>query len=116
MFKESFKAKKDTVVELKKYNRDKSEQNLNRQINEIESIENYYKNKFDLLNAQMRKDKESAELRNNAQNVLATKMKSQIRNKLETDIRDLQEQMRRENEFLCLRKTSLSSRIKDDGY
>lgn len=113
LFNESLKIQKERMLDLKKYAKEKNEINLNRQMNQIQSIENFYKNKFDLLNEQMKKEKESTQVREDAQHLLLTKMKSQVKSKLETDIRDLQDQMCRDKDFLYWRQLD-ADRVKTE--
>lgn len=88
------------MIDLRKYNRDKSEERLSRQIHEIDSMENYYKTKFELLNEQLKKERELRKLRENSQNRLVSGIKNQIRDTYESELKIMQEQMYRENEFL----------------
>jgi hypothetical protein len=74
-------------------------------INQIESIENYYKNKFDLLNEHLQHEhKQDTQIREKAQHEILGKMKSQLRKKLETDIRDLQDQLCKDEDNLYWRE------------
>lgn len=113
LFNESLKIQKERMLELKKYAKEKNAINLGQQINQIKSIENFYKNKFDLLNEQIRKEKEETVVRDSAQHLILTKMKAQVKNKLETDIRDLQGQMSRDKDFLYWRQLD-ADRVKQD--
>ena len=49
LFNKSLKFQKERILELKKYAKEKNELNSKNQLNQMESIENYYKTKFDLL-------------------------------------------------------------------
>ena len=113
LFNESLKIQKERMLELKKYAKEKNDINLKTQINQIKSIENFYKNKFDLLNEQIKREKDENQLRDNAQHLVLSKMKSQVKNKLECDIRDLQDQMHRDKDFMYWRQLD-ADRIKQD--
>ncbi|CAF0804435.1 unnamed protein product [Brachionus calyciflorus] len=113
LFNETLKIQKERMLELKKYAKEKNEINLKQQINQIKSIENFYKNKFDLLNEHIKKEKEETELRDNSQHLILNKMKNQVKHKLETDIRDLQDQMYRDKDFLHWRQLD-ADRLKQD--
>ncbi|RNA44890.1 centrosomal of 95 kDa-like [Brachionus plicatilis] len=113
LFNESLKIQKERMLELKKYAKEKNDINRRQQINQIKSIENFYKNKFDLLNEQMKREKDENQLRDGAQHLVLSKMKSQVKNKLEDDIRDLQDQMYRDKDFLYWRQLD-ADRLKQD--
>jgi centrosomal protein CEP95 len=116
LFNKSLKLQKERILELKKYAKEKNELNSKNQLNQMESIENYYKTKFDLLNERMRKEKDSALIREKAQHLVLTKMKRQAKNKMENDIRDLQEQMYRDKDFLYWRQTDANRVCNEINY
>ncbi|RNA44881.1 centrosomal of 95 kDa isoform X1, partial [Brachionus plicatilis] len=72
-FDETLRIKKETLIDLKKYNRDKSEERLVRQLNEIDSMENFYKTRFELLNEQLKKERELSRQRESSQKKLVSK-------------------------------------------
>jgi centrosomal protein CEP95 len=113
MFNESLKLQKERMLEMKRYAKEKNELNSIQQMNKIESIENFYKNKFTLLNEKMQKEKEEVGLREKAQHVALSTMKVQVRSKLEKDIIDLHEQMCRDKDFLYWRQMD-ANRVKSD--
>jgi hypothetical protein len=115
LFNESLKIQKDRMLDLKKYAKEKNELNLKQQLNQIESMENFYKNKFEMLNEQMKKEKDSNTIRERAQHVILNKLKNQVKNKMETEIRDLQDQMCRDKDFLYWRELD-ADKIKDEIY
>ena len=67
LFNESLKIQKERMLDLKKYAKEKNEFNLRQQVNQIESIENFYKNKFQMLNEKMREEKEGGLVQERAQ-------------------------------------------------
>ena len=113
MFSESLKLQKERMLEMKRYTKEKTELNSKQQLDKIESIENFYKNKFNMLNERMLKEKEEVMLREKAQHVTLSNMKCQVRSKLEKDIVDLQEQMCRDKDFLYWRQMD-ANRVKLD--
>lgn len=104
-YEETIRVKKETLIDLKKYNRDKSEERMTRQINEIDSMENYYKTRFEILNEQLKKERELSKKRENSQQRLVSKIKSHIREKYENELNHMQEQMYRSSGFFCLKGT-----------
>jgi len=113
MFNESLKLQKERMLEMKRYAKEKSQLSAKEQLNKIESIENFYKNKFALLDEKMRREKEEVSVREKAQHLALTSMKAQVKSKLERDIVDLQEQMCRDKDFLYWRQMD-ANRVKMD--
>ena len=113
MFNESLKLQKERMLELKRYTKEKNELNSKQQLDKIESIENFYKNKFNLLNEKMVKEKEDILVREKAQHLILNSMKVQVKSKLESDIVDLQEQMCRDKDFLYWRQMD-ANRVKGE--
>ena len=113
MFNESLKLQKERMLEMKRYAKEKSQLSAKEQLNKIESIENFYKNKFALLDEKMRREKEEVNVREKAQHLALTSMKAQVKSKLERDIVDLQEQMCRDKDFLYWRQMD-ANRVKMD--
>lgn len=119
LFNESLKIQKERIREMKKYANEQRDVSNKQQLNQIESIENYYKNKFDLLNEQIRKEKDDMQVREKAQHEILCKMKNHIRKKLETDIRDLQEQLANDTDHIHWRQMDaqrLESELKFARY
>lgn len=104
IYGESLKVKKETLLDLKKYNREKIDKNLNLKMNQIESMENLYRIKFEMLNEQLKSEKESSQVREKAQNLYLRKVKVEIKNKLEEELKLLQEKMQNQNDILIGRK------------
>jgi centrosomal protein CEP95 len=113
MFNESLKLQKERMLEMKRYAKEKSQLSAKEQLNKIESIENFYKNKFALLDEKMRREKEEVSVREKAQHLALSSMKAQVKSKLEKDIVDLQEQMCRDKDFLYWRQMD-ANRVKMD--
>lgn len=113
LFDEALKLQRERMLELKKYAREKTAVNTRRQLDQIESIENYYKNKFSMLNEQMREEREANVVRERAQHQILGKLKREVKDKLETEIRDLQDEMCRDKDFLYWRQLD-AERVRHD--
>lgn len=113
LFNESLKIQKERVREMQKYAKEQREIKSRQQLNQIESIENFYKNKFDLLNERLKEEKYENEVREKAQHGILTKLKTQLRSKLESDIRDLQHQLSNDEDFMYWRQLD-ANRIEND--
>lgn len=59
LFNESLKIQKERILDLKRYAKEKAELSQKQQLNQISSIENFYKNKFDLLNEKLVTEKKN---------------------------------------------------------
>ncbi len=113
LFHESLKIQRERINEMKRYAKDQRNLNIKVQLDQIESIENFYKNKFQLLNEQLNREKSETELKEKAQHEILAKMKSKLKNKLESDIRDLQGQLCKDDDFMYWRRLD-ADRIKTD--
>ena len=113
LFNESLKIQKERIREMKKYAKEQRDIKTKQQLNQIESIENFYKNKFNLLNEKIKKEKLDNEIREKSQHEILTKMKSQLKKKLETDIRDLQSQLCNDEDYMYWRQLD-ANRVEND--
>ena len=113
LFNESLKIQKERVREMKKYAKEQRDIKTKQQMNQIESIENFYKNKFNLLNEKIKKEKLETEIREKSQHEILTKMKTQMKSKLENDIRDLQSQLCNDEDFMYWRQLD-AKRVESD--
>ena len=115
LFHESMKIQKERMLELKRYAKEKAELSDRQQLNEIVSIENFYKTRFELLNERLQADKQATQVRDKAQHGILNKMKSQVKHKLEADIRDLQSQMCQDKDHIYWREMD-AKRIQAEIY
>jgi len=115
LFNESLKIQKERLLELRRYAKEKAELSSRQQLDQIASIENFYKNRFDLLEEKVRAEKAGAEVREKAQHRVLCGMKSEVKGKLEADIRDLQEQMARDKDHVYWREMD-AKRVQAEMY
>lgn len=104
LFDECLKLQKERMLEMKKYSQEKCQLMMRDQLNKIHSIENGYKNKLDLFNEKFQSDKKEAELRERAQSLVLSKAKLEIKNKLEGQVRNMQDLMSKDQDFLHWRQ------------
>ena len=62
LFNESLKIQKERMLDLKRYAKEKAELSQKQQLNQISSIESFYKNKFDLLNEKLANEKKNGRI------------------------------------------------------
>ena len=67
LFEEGLKIQRSRLNELRRYARDKRSEQQVRQRNEIESLENYYKDQFTMLAETLENEKKDLNIRNEAQ-------------------------------------------------
>lgn len=115
LFNESLKIQKERMLDLKRYAKEKSELNNKQQLNQIASIENFYKNRFDLMNEKLAADKKNMQIRDKAQHQILSSLKNQVKGKLETDIRDLQDQMSQDRDHIYWREMD-AKRVQAELY
>lgn len=119
LFAESLRLQKERMLEMKKYAREQSAVELRRQLDQIASLENAYKNKFELLNERMRSEKTESEVRERDQKLALAKWNRAMRSRLEREIRDMQQQMYRDKDFLHWRQLdadTAKSKLLQAGY
>ena len=93
LFNEGLEIQKNRISEIRKYCKEKREARNHQQKNEVESLENYYRDQFAILAEAVDKEKKEVELNDRVQAVALEKMKNELRQKLESDIRLLQSQL-----------------------
>ena len=93
LFDEGLEIQKNRIAEIRKYCREKRQARTHQQQNEVESLENYYRDQFAILAEAVDKEKKEVELNDKAQALALEKMKNELRQKLESDIRLLQMQL-----------------------
>ena len=93
LFSDIFKTQKERILDLKKYAKDKYHLNNARQMAELESIENFYKNKFNMIKEEMSREKTELEVREKSQQSVLSTLRKNLGKKLETEIKDLQKQL-----------------------
>lgn len=104
LFEECLRIQKERMLEIKKYVREKNELMVKRQLDQIQSIENGYKNKLDYYNEKIKSKKIESEIRERAQKSANFKEKKELKENLEDQIRNVQDQMNRDKDFLHWRQ------------
>ncbi|XP_033630003.1 centrosomal protein of 95 kDa-like isoform X1 [Asterias rubens] len=93
LFEDGLKIQKARIHDLRNYAREKREESSRRQQDEIDSLENYYRNQFSMLAEAIATERYELQVRDTAQTKVMERMKRDMRRKMEQEIRDVQEQM-----------------------
>ncbi|XP_071965178.1 uncharacterized protein [Antedon mediterranea] len=93
LFEDGLQIQKNRIRELRKYAKEKREEMAEQQQNEIESLENYYSNQFAMLAEAIGQERHDLVVRDNAQAKVMAKMKRELRRKMETEIKEFQENL-----------------------
>lgn len=104
LFKDGLDIQKDRVRELKKYAKEQRDTQASTQRNEIESMENYYRDQFEMLAESITKERKEILVREKAQQKVLGQMKKELRHKMESEIRLLQDQLVRDDDDAYFRQ------------
>lgn len=104
LFRESLDIQKERIRDLRRYAREQRSVRAEKQQNELESLENYYKDQFSMVAEAMAREKEETEIKEKAQSKVLDQMKKELRRKMEREIRDFQEQLYRDEDEAYFRE------------
>lgn len=113
LFKDGLDIQKDRVKELRKYAKEQRDSQAKVQSNEVESLENYYRDQFDMLAESVTRERKERQIREKAQQKVLEQMKKELRRKMEKEIKDLQEQLCRDDDDAYFRQLDADRVIKD---
>ncbi|CAM9917484.1 unnamed protein product [Lampetra fluviatilis] len=91
LFEEGLEVQKERLSELRSYARDKHDEQRQRQRDELQSVENYYKDQFSMLADTVSQERRDMQVREKAQGKAVHKLRRELRGKMERDIQELQE-------------------------
>ncbi|XP_033744580.1 centrosomal protein of 95 kDa-like [Pecten maximus] len=113
LFKDGLDIQKDRVKDLRKYAKEQRDSQAKIQRNEVESMENYYRDQFDMLAESVTKQRKETQTREKAQQKVLEQMKKELRRKMEKEIKDLQDQLCRDDDDAYFRQLDADRVIKD---
>lgn len=113
LFKDGLEIQKERITELRKYAREQRDSQARTQRDEIESMENYYRDQFQMLAENIAKEKKELELREKAQQKTLSTMKKDLRKKMEAEIKLLQEHLVRDDDDAYFRQLDADRVIHD---
>ncbi|XP_072168335.1 uncharacterized protein [Diadema setosum] len=98
LFEEGMEIQKARIRELRKYAAEKREENSKRQRDEVESLENYYRDQFKMLAETIAKERQELNTRDREQANALHRIKRNLREKMEREIREYQDQLYRDED------------------
>ncbi|XP_073707661.1 centrosomal protein of 95 kDa-like [Garra rufa] len=90
IFEEGLELQKAHLREQRAYTKELRQENYRKYKDEIEAMENYYRDKFSLLAETLAHERQDIQIRKKAQEKAVQKMKRDLRNKMEKEIGELQ--------------------------
>uniref|UniRef100_S4RKB5 Centrosomal protein 95 n=1 Tax=Petromyzon marinus TaxID=7757 RepID=S4RKB5_PETMA len=97
LFEEGLEIQKERLSELRSYAHDKHDEQRQRQRDELQSVENYYKDQFAMLADTVSQERRDMQVREKAQGKAVHKLRRELRGKMERDIQELQELLARDD-------------------
>ncbi|XP_030841082.1 trichohyalin [Strongylocentrotus purpuratus] len=98
LFEEGMAIQKMRIRELREYAKEKREDYTKQQQNEVESLENYYRDQFNVLAETIATERHDLNVRDKAQANAMQRIKADVRRKMEKEIREYQEQLYRDED------------------
>ncbi|XP_068672596.1 centrosomal protein of 95 kDa-like isoform X1 [Montipora foliosa] len=104
LFQDGLDIQKQRIRELREYAKEKREALAEKQQNEIESLENFYRDQFALLAEGIARERFEMEVREKAQEKVVLQMRKELRCKLERDVKEFQETLQRDEDSAYFRQ------------
>lgn len=98
LFKEALDIQKERIKDIRKYASDQRKRQESRRQNEIDSMENFYRDQFDMLSERLSKERYETEVRDTAQKKMLGQMKRELRKKMESEIRSYQDNILKDDD------------------
>ncbi|KAM9296592.1 LOW QUALITY PROTEIN: centrosomal protein of 95 kDa [Gastrophryne carolinensis] len=104
LLEEGLEIQKQRLRELRSYTKEQREEQWKRHKDELESMENYYKDQFSMLAEAVTQERQDIQAREKCQSKTLHKMKRDLRMKMEKEIQELQELIIRTDEDAFFRE------------
>ncbi|KAK1163673.1 centrosomal protein of 95 kDa-like [Acipenser oxyrinchus oxyrinchus] len=104
LFEEGLEIQQKRVRELRSYAKDQREEHKKKHKEELESMENYYKDQFSMLAKTLAQEQQEIQVRKKAQEKVLQKMKKELRGKMEREIGELQEMIVQNDDNVYVRE------------
>lgn len=104
LFDDGLDIQKQRIRELREYAKEKREALAQRQQNEIESLENFYRDQFAMLSEGIARERFEMEVREKAQEKVLRQMRKELRHKLERDVKEFQDNLQRDEDSAYFRQ------------
>lgn len=104
LFEGGLDIQKQRLRELKAYAKEKRQEHKIRQKEELQSMENYYRDQFLMLAETLAQEQQKVHMQETAQNKALQKLKNELRAKMEKEIRELQDMITRDDDNVYFRE------------
>ncbi|XP_069605254.1 centrosomal protein of 95 kDa isoform X2 [Ranitomeya imitator] len=104
LFAEGLELQKQRLREVRSYAKEQREEQRRRHQDELQSMENYYKDQFSMIADAVSRERQQLHSREKAQSKNVQQMKRELRAKMEKEIQDLQEIILRTDEDAFFRE------------
>ncbi|XP_036610945.1 centrosomal protein of 95 kDa isoform X2 [Trichosurus vulpecula] len=104
LFREGLEIQKLRLQELRNYAKERQEEQKRLHENELQSLENYYKDQFAMLAEAILQERQEIKMREKAQTKTLHKMKRELRSKMEQEIGQLQTMIIKSDDDLFFRE------------
>ncbi|XP_006886466.1 PREDICTED: centrosomal protein of 95 kDa [Elephantulus edwardii] len=104
LFEEGLQIQKQRLRDLRNYAKEKRDEQKRQHQNELDSMENYYKDKFSLLAEAISQERQELKAREKSQAQTLRKVKRELRLKMEKEIQQLQDMITQNDEDAFFRE------------
>ncbi|KAM4665057.1 centrosomal protein of 95 kDa [Discoglossus pictus] len=104
LFEEGLELQKQRLREIRSYTKEQREEQRKRHKDELESMENYYKDQFSMLAETVSQERHEIQAREKSQSKTLHKMKRELRAKMEKEIQELQDMIIKTDEDTFFRE------------
>ncbi|CAF3800555.1 unnamed protein product [Rotaria magnacalcarata] len=112
-YKDSIRIQRERLQEMKKYKQEYNALFLSRYRNQLESLENYYRQRLNMFKEVEQKESALQRTNDREDKLELNKQRLQLRKKLETDIKQLQDQLNQNDDYIHFRQLDLE-RLKEN--
>ncbi|KAG8129295.1 hypothetical protein E2320_015999 [Naja naja] len=104
LFEEALEIQKQRFLELRSYAKEKRAEQKKQYQDELQSMENYYKDQFAMLAEAVSEERRDIQTRERAHAQTLSKVKRELRSKLEKEIKELQDMITHDDDDLFFRE------------
>lgn len=112
-YRDAIRIQRERLHEMKKYKQEYNALFLSRYQNQLESLENYYKNRLSMFKEIEAKESAIQRANDREEKLELNKQRVQLRKQLETDIQQLQDQLNQNDDYIHYRHLDLE-RLKEN--
>ncbi|KAK7113753.1 centrosomal protein of 95 kDa-like isoform X2 [Littorina saxatilis] len=104
LFKDGLAIQKERIRDVQKYAKEQRDKNALKRQDEIDSLENYYRDQFEMLVGKLVQDRQDMSSREKAHQRVLEQMKKDLRRKMEKEIGTIQSEMFRDDDDTYFRQ------------